>query len=57
LLLWVVYRRDSSSFQRPSEIISTVPFETLMAVSSSIAYTGTGIFEAHISAFAADASG
>jgi hypothetical protein len=41
-----------NSFQCPSETTSTVPSITLTAVSSSIAYVGTGSRPAHFSAFA-----
>ena len=41
-----------NSFQCPSETTSTVPSITLTAVSSSIAYVGTGRRPAHFSAFA-----
>jgi hypothetical protein len=35
------------SLQSPSEMTSTVPSTTLMAVLSSMAYVGTGIPDAH----------
>ncbi len=41
-----------NSFQWPRETTSTVPSVTLMAVSSSIAYVGTGSLAAYFSAFA-----
>lgn len=41
-----------NSFQCPSETTSTAPSTTLMAVSSSIAYAGTGMSAAHFSALA-----
>ena len=41
-----------NSFQCPSETTSTVPSTTFTAVSSSMAYVGTGSRPAHFSAFA-----
>ena len=46
-----------NSFQCPSEMTSTVPPVTLMAVWSSIAYPGTGTLPAHFSAPAMEFSG
>ena len=46
-----------NSFQCPSDMTSTVPSTTLMAVSSSIAYAGPGMPAAHRSASAMVFSG
>ena len=46
-----------NSFQCPSDMTSTVPSTTLMAVSSSIAYAGPGMSAAHRSASAMVFSG
>ena len=47
----------ANSFQCPSETTSTVPSTTCMAVSSSIAYAGTDMPAAHLSASAMEFSG
>src|ERR1039458_8620911 len=45
-----------NNFQCPSETTSTVPPDTLIAVSSSIAYVETGTLAAHLSMFAMELS-
>ena len=50
-------RLGGNSFQCPSEITSTFPSTTLMAVSSSIPYVGTGTPAAHASTLARELSG
>jgi hypothetical protein len=50
-------RQAEKSRQCPSEITSTAPSTTRIAVSSSIAYAGPGIVAAHLSASAIVFSG
>jgi hypothetical protein len=57
MLLQVMPNQGVNSFQCPSETTSTIPSTTLMAVSSSIAYPGTRMPAAHLSASAMVFSG